>query len=108
MRRTTTPLAFLKKLSTSLARGRIEVRRKANDELTVLGWELSDLLLQLRALNEADFLRVETAHRDDRRVVWVFCPDWWAGGWLWVRLTEEEGDVVVVSFHLAQGDPWNE
>ncbi len=61
----------------------------------------------LAALNVADFLRSEPSRSVDFTVIWVFCPlvpelD----RHLWIRLAEDAGGTLVISSHLAEGDPW--
>lgn len=101
--------AFVTRVKLAAAAGDVETTGKADDEMIELGWERSDLLSQLVELEVEDFLRTERSRYDDTSVLWVFCPPHWDGGYLWLRLRERGGRVVVVvSIHPAEGDPWSQ
>ncbi len=63
-----------------------------------LEWTAEDLRVQLLELAAHDFLRVESSTAPQGGVIWVFTPEFWDGGHLWIRLVERAG-VVVISFH---------
>jgi hypothetical protein len=65
--------------------------------------------LQLAALVSDDLLDTEPSRHPDFTLIWVFCPplpDDDDGSFLWIRLAERTDETFIVSFHLAQGDPW--
>jgi len=72
--------------------------RYASDGAAALSWDDGDVADQLRDLTEADWLRCEDSSLRPGDIVWVFTPDLWDGGNLWIRLVERAG-IVVVSFH---------
>ena len=40
-------------------------------------------------------------------LIWVFCPlVWEVDQHLWIRVAENVDGTVVISFHLAERDPW--
>lgn len=90
--------AFLVRLRRAIAESRIQVRAYALDGLRDLEWNAADLRLQLLALTVDDLLRVESSTAPQGGLVWVFTPEFWDGGFLWIRLVERAG-VVVISFH---------
>lgn len=99
--------AFLDRLTTALATARVRFTWKADDELADLGWSTADATDVLAALTVADFLRTEPSRSVDFTIIWVFCPlipelD----RHLWIRLAEDTGGTLVISFHLAERDPW--
>ena len=101
------PHAFLDRLATALATARVRFTWKADDELAELGWSTGDARDVLAALTVADFLRNEPSRSVDFTLIWVFCPllpelD----RYLWIRLAEDVGGTLVISFHLAERDPW--
>jgi hypothetical protein len=63
-----------------------------------LEWTGEDLRLQLLELTGEDFLRTEESNAPEGGLIWVFTPDLWDGGYLWIRLVERAG-IVVISFH---------
>ena len=91
-------LAFLARLRAAVADGRVEVRAYALAGLRDLEWSTADLKLQLVELTVADLLRTERSSAPQGGLVWVFTPDYWDGGHLWIRIIERAG-VVVISFH---------
>lgn len=98
---------FLNRLVAALDEDRVQITWKADDEIAALGWSRQDALSQLRALDSADLLRTEPAKSVDFDVIWIFCPFVWdLEGHLWIRLTERADRSFLVSFHLAEGDPW--
>lgn len=101
------PHAFLDRLATALATARVRFTWKADDDLADLGWSTADATEALAALTVADFLRTEPSRSIDFTIIWVFCPlvpelD----RYLWIRLAEDAGGTLVISFHLAERDPW--
>ena len=75
-----------------------EIRGYALDGLRELEWTAQDLRLQLLELTLDDLLRTEESTAPEGGVVWVFTPEFWDGGHLWIRLVERSG-IVVISFH---------
>lgn len=99
--------AFLHRLVAALDEDRIEITWKADDEIAALGWSRQDALSQLRGLDLTDLLRTEPSKNPDFHLIWVFCPFAWdLDGYLWIRLAERADRTFLVSFHLAEGDPW--
>lgn len=90
--------AFLARLCRAVADGRVEIRGYALDGLRELEWTAQDLRLQLLELSGDDLLRTEESTAVDGGLIWVFTPEFWDGGYLWIRLTERAG-IVVISFH---------
>lgn len=101
--------AFLTRVARALAADRVRITWKADDELGELGWSHDDALYQLAALVSDDLLDTEPSRHPDFTLIWVFCPplpDDDDGSFLWIRLAERTDETFIVSFHLAQGDPW--
>ena len=90
--------AFLVRLRRAVADDRIQVRAYALEGLRDLEWTAEDLRMQLIELTVADLLRTEASMAPQGGVVWVFTPEFWDGGFLWIRLIERAG-IVVISFH---------
>jgi len=82
----------------AVADGRVEIRTYALDGLRDLEWTAHALRLQLVELTEDDFLRTEESSAPERGLIWVFTPEFWDVGFLWIRLVERAG-IVVISFH---------
>lgn len=61
-------------------------------------WSAGDLRLQLLDLTAEDFLRIEDSTAPQGGLIWVFTPELWDEGQLWIRLVER-GGIVVISFH---------
>lgn len=91
-------VSFLQRLRRAVTEGRVEIRAYAVEGLRDLEWTAEDLRLQLLDLAAADFLRVEDSAAPQGGLIWVFTPDFWDGGHLWIRLVERAG-IVVISFH---------
>lgn len=99
---------FLLRARDAAKRGDVLPTTKADEEMADMGWEREDLLQQIAALQEEDFLRTERSRYDDHAVMWVFCPPYWDGSYLWLRLVERGAvSILVVSIHPAGGDPWS-
>ena len=99
--------AFLARLVAAVAEGRVRITWKADDEVAQLGWSRQDALDQLAVLESRDWLRTEPSKSPDFDAVWVFCPlAWELDQYLWIRLAERPDHVFLISFHLAEGDPW--
>jgi hypothetical protein len=90
--------AFLRQVRKAVAEKRFWVTEYAREGATALDWDDWDVAEQLRCLSEADWLRCEDSLVHPEDVVWVFTPALWDEGFLWVRLVERAG-IVVVSFH---------
>lgn len=90
--------SFLFRLRCAVTEGRVEIRAYALEGLRDLEWTAEDLRLQLLELAVEDFLRVEDSTAPQGGVIWVFTPEFWDGGHLWIRLVERSG-IVVISFH---------
>jgi hypothetical protein len=63
--------------------------------------------MELAARVAEDLLRTEPSRSADFVLIWVFCPlvvelD----RHLWIRLAEDASGTIVISFHLAESDPW--
>jgi hypothetical protein len=91
-------IAFLARLRRAISENRIQVRAYALEGLRDLEWTAEDLRLQLIDLTVDDLLRTETSTAPQGGLVWVFTPEFWDGGFLWIRLVERAG-IVVISFH---------
>jgi hypothetical protein len=91
-------IAFLTRLRRAITEGRIQVRAYALDGLRDLEWTAEDLRQQLLDLTVDDLLRTESSTAPQGGLVWVFTPEFWDGGFLWIRLVERAG-FVVISFH---------
>jgi hypothetical protein len=99
--------AFLERLAAALDSSRVRLTWKAEDEIAELGWSRQDALDQLALLEPGELLRTEPSNSPDFDLIWVFCPlVWELDRHLWIRLTERHDHTIVVSFHLAEGDPW--
>lgn len=75
--------------------------------MAALGWSDADALREIAALSARDLLRTEPSRSVDFTLIWVFCP--LAGEldrYLWIRLSEDASGTIVISFHLAERDPW--
>ena len=90
--------SFLARVREAASSGRVELRVYALDGARELGWDAADIRAQLLDLVEADFLRTERSTAPEGGLIWVFTPDLWDGGYLWIRLIERK-NIVVVSFH---------
>lgn len=90
--------AFLLRLGASVADGRVEIRGYALDGLRELEWTAQDLRLQLLELSADDLFRTEESTAVEGGLIWVFTPEFWDGGYLWLRLIER-GGIVVISLH---------
>lgn len=90
--------AFLVRLRRAVADDRIEIRAYALEGLRDLEWTAEDLRMQLLELGVDDLLRTEASTALQGGLVWVFTPEFWDGGFLWIRLIERAG-IVVISFH---------
>ncbi len=99
--------AFLERLRAALANESVRFTWKADDELADLAWSNVDAYAELEALQVADFLRTEPSRSRDFTLIWVFCPlASELQRHLWIRLAEVPGGAIVISFHLAERDPW--
>ena len=99
--------AFLARLAASLETSRVRLTWKADDEMVALGWSVEEVLAQLAALEPRDLLRTEPARSPEYELIWVFCPlVWELDQYLWIRLAEDAEGNIVISFHLAERDPW--
>lgn len=99
--------ALLRRLSAALRTSRVRFTWKAEDEFTELGWSHRDALDELAALTPSDFLRTEVSRSADVACIWVFCPLLpEREEFLWIRLAEDAAGTIVISFHLAERDPW--
>ncbi len=90
--------AFLLRLRRAVHEGRVEIRAYALDGLRDLEWSAGDLRLQLLDLTVDDFHRTEDSTAPRGGLIWVFTPELWGEGHLWIRLVERAG-IVVISFH---------
>lgn len=99
--------AFLRRLRKAVDDGQLKISDKAEEEAGEIGWFVEDVLAEVLALRAADFLRTEEPLRLGSWHIYVFCPSYWDGGHLWIRLAESIGTkIIVVSFHRTEGDPW--
>ena len=99
--------AFLHRLHRAIIEERIRFTWKADDEIAGLGWSRQDAVDQLGVLEESHLLRTEAPRVAKAGLIWVFCPlAWELEQHLWIRLTENDDLTMLVSFHLAEGDPW--
>jgi len=99
--------AFLARLAAALKERRVRFTWKADDEIAELGWSEEDVRLELASLAAADFLRSEPSRSADFVLIWVFCPlAAELDRHLWIRLAEDVRGTIVISFHLAETDPW--
>ena len=99
--------AFLLRLVGALESERVRFTWKADDEIAALGWSRGDALDQLMLLASSDLLRTEPAREPGFTTIWVFCPlAWELDHHLWIRLSESDDHTFLISFHLAEGDPW--
>lgn len=90
--------AFLRRMTRAVHEGRAEIRGYAREGGRDLGWDAKDIRLQLVELTSGDLRRLEESTAPEGGLVWVFTPDFWDGGYLWIRLIERHG-IVVISFH---------
>jgi hypothetical protein len=99
--------AFLTRLADAIEHGRVRFTWKADDEVAELGWSDADALGDIAALTAGDLLRTEPSRSVDFTLIWVFCPlAAELDRYLWIRLAEDKGGTIVISFHLAERDPW--
>ena len=91
-------VSFLQRVRRAVTEGRVEIRAYAVEGLRDLEWTAEDLRLQLIELAAEDFLRVGDSIAPQGGIIWVFTPEFWDGGHLWIRLVERAG-IVVISFH---------
>lgn len=99
--------AFLARVAVALSSGGVRFTWKAQDEIAELGWSDADALGELSALRAADLLRTESSRASNATLIWVFCPfiaD--LDGHLWIRLSEDAHGNLVISFHIAERNPW--
>jgi len=91
--------AFLARVRVAVEERRVRVTDYAREGASALDWNEWDIVEQLRELTATDWLRCESSvDRHRPSLIWVFEPDFWDGGKLWIRLVERSG-VLVVSFH---------
>jgi hypothetical protein len=99
--------AFLVRLAVAIEEGRVRITWKAADELAELGWSEADALQEIAALRSTDVLRTETPRSVDFTLIWVFCPlVAEVDRHFWIRMAEAAHGTIVISFHLAERDPW--
>ena len=91
-------VAFLARLRRAVAESRVEIRGYALAGLRDLGWSVTDLRTQLLDLRQDDLLRTEISTAPQGGLIWVFTPEHWDGGFLWIRIVERAG-MVIISFH---------
>lgn len=91
-------VAFLATVRAAVEGGRIEIREYALDGMRELEWTAFDVRMQLLELGVADFLRTEESTAPQGGLVWTFTPEFWDDGYLWIRLVERTG-IVIISFH---------
>lgn len=99
--------AFLMRLQAALVARKVRFSWKADDERLWLGWSETDALDELSCLSKTDFLRTEISRSLNDSTIWVFCPlvaD--LDEYLWVRLAEDNQGTLIISFHLAERNPW--
>lgn len=92
--------ALLARVRAAVEGERVETTSYAREGAAALEWSDWDIGEQLRELTARDWLRCDES-RDPVwgfAVLWVFEPEFWDGGKLWIRLLERDG-VLVVSFH---------
>lgn len=90
--------AFLRRVLAALDADRVGLTDYAREGMDDLGWEEFDVRAQLRELVPNDWLRCEPSLHKPEDLIWVFTPDFWDDGFLWIRIVERHG-LVVVSFH---------
>ena len=99
--------AFLARLAAAIEERRVRFTWEADDEVAELGWSEADALLEIAALSSSDLLRTEPSRSADFTLIWVFCPlAAEIERYLWIRLAEDTRGTIVISFHLAERDPW--
>jgi hypothetical protein len=91
---------FLRRVRQAVIEKRVRfsdyARERAREDL---GWELDDMQEQLLMLTEEDLFRREPSTDRPWEDVWTFTPPLLdEEDFLWIRLVEREG-VLVVSFH---------
>lgn len=99
--------AVLARLALAIEEARVRLTWKADDEVAELGWTDADALLEVAGLSKFDLLRTEPSQSVDFTLIWVFCPlvhD--LDCHLLIRLAEDASGTIVISFHLAERDPW--
>ena len=93
--------AFLRRLRLAVDEEKVVVSTYAADRaVSELGWDLWDILEQLKDLVPEDHRHCELSRAPTADLIWVFTPELWDGDLLWIRLLERDG-IVVVSFHKA-------
>lgn len=94
-------LAFLRRLAAAVEQERVFVSAYAADRATEdLQWDQWDIIEQLKDITFDDLRHCECSRAPTADLIWVFTPELWDGGHLWIRLIERDG-IVVVSFHRA-------
>lgn len=97
---------FLARLAVAVQESRVRFTWNADDEVADLGWSTADALGEVAALSAVDLLRTEPSRSADFTLIWVFCPmAAEIDRYLWIRLAEEVSGTII-SFHLAESDPW--
>jgi len=92
--------AFLVRTRTALRAGRVVISSYAMEGAEGLGWDESDVFQQLGDLTPDEFLRREKSQVRPWETIWVFTPTLSQEEYLWIRLVERDG-IIVVSFHLG-------
>ena len=99
--------ALLARLKVALRESRVRFSWKAEDEVADLGWTEEDAHGELAALTSADLLRTEPSRSVDFTLIWVFCPlAAELEQYLWIRVSEDSVGTLIISFHLAERNPW--
>lgn len=90
--------AFLRRARAAVDEGRVILSDYALEGADTLGWEPWDVRMQIRELAVDDWLRCEASTEVPGDMLWIFTPELWDNGYLWIRLVERNG-IFVVSFH---------
>lgn len=99
--------ALLLRLKAALRESRVRFSWKAEDEIADLGWTEEDARGELAALAPSDLLRTEPSRSAEFTLIWVFCPlAAELERYLWIRVSEDAAGSLIISFHLAERDPW--
>lgn len=90
--------AFLRRVRTAVLERKVFVTGYAREGAEALDWNEDDIITRLRLLTARDWLRTEASTTRRSDIIWVFTPDLGDEAYLWIRLVERSG-IVVVSFH---------
>ena len=57
-----------------------------------------DVLEEIQSLDSSSFYDQKPSSAEEGGMVWIFAPELWDGGFLWIRLCIRDS-LVIISFH---------